>query len=241
MKSKKIRCPIPRAYRQFGKKVVISQPFGANKNKCFGTGEKEFCYGPQGHDGIDIVTKGNNKYEQINTWNWIEEDYPIIKKDKPGFKLSKRDKYEKRGRIKLKAAIEGKIEYILLDDKAGSGWGLSITSGDYRCKYWHIESPWGSWKNFKGWVTTKIKDLYASRGEYVAIAGNSGDSTGAHLHFELQEKKNGQWKEIDPLPHFTDSDVVWYVEDNNQHWYQGEKISEEKSDEMMDKMPSYKL
>lgn len=46
------------------------------------------------------------------------------------------------------------------------------------------------------------KDQSVKKGQKLAEAGSTGNSTGAHLHFEVRLKKNGSIVRVNPLPYF---------------------------------------
>jgi hypothetical protein len=197
-----------------GDTVMVNQLFGDNKNLLF--------YGPNGHSGIDLKTTGSWKYVRDNQ----DTD-----KDGDGWRKVNRDKYELQGRIPIVAAHDGVVSLVLHDDKQGLGWGLFVTKDSeiekgrevqYRTLYWHIETPWGLLRRFRGIIET-IKHLISSfagrrvrTGAIIAIGGNNGKSTGPHLHFSLdkREKVNGQWtawKRINPMQYFDQHDALMHA------------------------------
>ncbi len=236
-----LRCPIPREYREYGNLVYINQRFGENAGRCF----DDFCYTDKGHTGLDLRTVGAYKCTQANKLDWTEGKFPKADGDY-GFERVERNKYEANGRIPLLAAIEGKIDYKLRKNKEKYGWAVTIThpSGDYRVSYAHIETPWDRIATFMGWVKTKVTDMYASRGEVVSIAGNSGFSTGPHVHITLEIKTDGEWKRVDPLKHLMDDTVIYRAGSwaaPKTYYYKGEEISKNKADKLRDKFPDTKL
>ena len=72
-------------------------------------------------------------------------------------------------------------------DTWGSGWGyyVMIDHGDgYATQYAHCDE-----------ILVNVGD-HVKRGDPIALVGNTGDSYGAHLHFEVWDNGN----RIDPLP-----------------------------------------
>lgn len=95
-----------------------------------------------------------------------------------------RDK-SKSGECYILAACDGVIQKNYYN--SSRGWVITIKHDDkYVTLYQHLkeQSPLA--------VGTKVKS-----GEVIGIMGSTGDSTGAHLHFEIQE--NGT--PIDALPY----------------------------------------
>ena len=46
-----------------------------------------------------------------------------------------------------------------------------------------------------------------TKGEQIALSGNSGFSTGPHLHFEIDKAKNGTMWSVDPMTYFSGSNA----------------------------------
>ncbi len=83
-----------------------------------------------------------------------------------------------------------------LGDMCGGGYGNNIViqhqDGDF--KYYTL---YGHLAQVNVQVGDQIK-----RGDNIAIAGNSGNTTGRHLHFELRTPENNSSSAIDPTPYF---------------------------------------
>ena len=79
--------------------------------------------------------------------------------------------------------------YIVIDH------GIGDDGYKYMTLYGHLSST-----NVKvGQVVTK--------GEQIALSGNSGFSTGPHLHFEIDKAKNGTMWSVDPMTYFSGSNA----------------------------------
>ncbi|MCI9273615.1 MAG: peptidoglycan DD-metalloendopeptidase family protein [Clostridiales bacterium] len=90
-------------------------------------------------------------------------------------------------RAKIVAAEDGVVIRANKTDSWGSGWGyhVMIDHGDgYATQYAHCDE-----------VLVNVGD-HVKRGDTIALVGNTGNSYGAHLHFEVWN--NGT--RIDPLP-----------------------------------------
>jgi len=76
-------------------------------------------------------------------------------------------------------------------DPGGYGHYIILDHGTYQTRYAHLDK-----------VLVVINQQVGSR-EKIAISGNSGNSTGPHLHFELQVKgmrNQAYLNRIDPVP-----------------------------------------
>lgn len=209
----RLYCPIPQKYLNNGNTAVVNQTFEENA-----LGYKEGYHG-----GLDFSTKGEHKFRR-NTEKGIWEREP-------------RTEEEKNGRIHILASHDGIISLALNPDKDRQGWGLYVTAEQkdgeqYRTLYWHIETPWSQLSLFSGIIKTitELIALFAGKrvkaNTIIAIAGNNGFSTGPHLHQELHVRnfyngKWGEWRKIDPMPHFVDDDVI-YDGSGDRFWFQGQ-------------------
>ena len=77
--------------------------------------------------------------------------------------------------------------YIVIDH------GIGSDGYKYMTLYGHLSS-----------ATVKVGQVVA-KGQQIALSGNSGFSTGPHLHFEIDKAKNGKMISIDPMQYFADS------------------------------------
>jgi len=86
----------------------------------------------------------------------------------------------------LYAVKSGIISYVdSLND--ANGMGLIVTAGNEAFLYWHVSA------------IDVAAGQAVQQGQLIALSGNSGYSTGAHLHFQL--KVNGQL--ADPTPYLS--------------------------------------
>lgn len=107
---------------------------------------------------------------------------------------------------KLFAVADGKVTYagpstlkFKNGEPAGGGYIVRIQFKDqgkfYTATYMHLRK--GSIKVTKGQKVTQ--------GLYIADSGNTGESTGPHLHFEIQKGRFYKWSNtgqnyLDPIP-----------------------------------------
>ncbi len=85
------------------------------------------------------------------------------------------------------APADGTIEAIY-QNAAGGNQMILLHPNGYRTGYAHLFGPAGA-------VGQRVK-----RGDLIAYSGNTGKTTGPHLHFSLSGPDR---KVIDPLPYFT--------------------------------------
>ena len=100
-------------------------------------------------------------------------------------------------------------------DKSGTSYGNYVKikhSNGYYTLYAHLK-----YKSVTVSVNTKVK-----KGEVIGYMGNTGHSNGAHLHFEVRDKKNSK---INPTP-YLNADLpnnkkhsIEYRIYNKDHWY----------------------
>lgn len=91
------------------------------------------------------------------------------------------------------AARDGKVEMVRDDKKKGYGLHIRIRHTDGSLTiYGHL------------YVAQVSKDQPIAEGQVIGLTGNSGFSTGPHLHFEYRpgnaDTKNGYAGAVDPLP-----------------------------------------
>lgn len=229
-----MRYPIPKRFMWNGKLCQVNQWFGQNKNSLW--------YGPKGHQGIDFKT--NNGYTKYV-------------RHKGGWKLAPEGKtvQEAKGRIPILACHDGTLRTVLYDAKQKMGWGMYVTAEpkdnvQYRTLYWHIETPWGSMRNFRGHVGLigQLRTLFngkrVRKGSVIAISGNNGNSSGPHLHLALdkREKVGGRWSKwyrVNPMPYVRDKDVIAQrVTGLTRQWvYEGEDVTEEEAQIIIKSLP----
>ncbi len=99
-------------------------------------------------------------------------------------------------RTPIYATADGKV--VSAKWESGYGWTIELDHGyGYRTRYAHLHS-----------FTVK-KGQQVVRGEQIALSGNSGKSTGPHLHYEVIE--NG--RKVNPINYyFMDLDADGYDE-----------------------------
>ena len=120
------------------------------------------------------------------------------------------------------ATHDGVVMRIETDSMGGRGLDLR-TSEKYefegqevyfKSRYWHLLD----WEVSEG---QQVK-----RGDVIALANNSGFSTGSHLHFELKPLKddftnllstNGYYGAIDPAPYMLQNDMEHIIIGDNQY------------------------
>lgn len=206
-----ILSPIHSKYFFGGNVLYFNQLFGEGKNMEIAPGIK---YGPNGHEGVDIDTTGDWKFERAGQWLLEGERWNV---KKAWYEKVKRDPQERIGRIPILACHAGEVTLVLHEDKERKGWGMYITADpelengimvQYRTLYWHIETPWHSLQYFDGKEFKNFPKKVVRAGAVISIAGNNGMSSGPHLHLELHRRAliNGKWTDwikLNPMPYFT--------------------------------------
>ena len=111
------------------------------------------------------------------------------------------------------AMMEGKVIRMGYDERSGNY--VTIRHGNYTVSYCHLS---------KIWVR---KDVIVKPGESVAITGNTGRSTGEHLHLSVKYKNRYINPDIllaivrktkeETIKHLTHSDILWQISKKNVH------------------------
>lgn len=87
-------------------------------------------------------------------------------------------------------ACEGKV--VAIDTNPKSGLDVRVVSEFQGKIYRHI------YEHLLGYQP-KVNDIIKT-GDLIGWADNTGYSSGDHLHFQVEEWKNGAWVAIDPIP-----------------------------------------
>lgn len=80
------------------------------------------------------------------------------------------------------AARDGKVDYVGFDAGGYGNWIIVVHPDGHETRYGHLSS-------FKARVGQEVK-----QGEVIALSGNTGRSTGPHLHFEIRTRSGA----VDP-------------------------------------------
>jgi hypothetical protein len=118
------------------------------------------------------------------------------------------------GSLNIHAIMGGAVAFDGLVD-CGYGHLIVIQNGDFQFYYAHLQCGGGpSGKTCAdGWRPKYKQGDIIETNEVFASAGNMGNSTGTHLHFEIRQRKNGEFMPIDPgkamLPGFTTPCDQW--------------------------------
>lgn len=250
----KLRAPINSRYFFAGNVMMINQLFGEGKNMTVAAGVK---YGPRGHEGVDIDTTGEFKFERAGSWELNKDGYTNTKK--AYYKKEAREPMEKIGRIQIYACHGGDVTPILHEDKEGRGWGMYVTAEpetedgktvQYRTMYWHIETPWHSLEYFDGKVFKNFPKKTVRAGAVIAIAGNNGMSSGPHLHLELHRRemtgnKWGEWEKVDPMLYMTEGSLFacqrYYGPSGSTWYYRGEVKTRKEIDAILNLYPKIRI
>lgn len=97
------------------------------------------------------------------------------------------------------ASHNGRVTQVSTDEKAGLG--VVITDSDKKTIYWHMSK------------VIAVKNVLVDSGDIIGLSGNTGFSTGPHLHFgykplingNVEDRDNGFDGAVDPSPFF-----VWF-------------------------------
>lgn len=87
------------------------------------------------------------------------------------------------------ASASGTVVAVLSDNTNGIGLILYHPEEGVRTAYVHLS---------KRLVN---KGDTVSQGQRIALSGNTGRSTGPHLHWMVYKKQGGKWKAVDPMPY----------------------------------------
>ena len=91
------------------------------------------------------------------------------------------------GGTQIVATAAGKVTKVVnKGENGGTCCKVRIQHKDYQSAYYHLKS---------GSIVVKVGD-YVEKGQYIAEMGNTGTSTGRHLHFQID--KGGNSTSIDP-------------------------------------------
>ena len=104
--------------------------------------------------------------------------HPILRRKMKHDGIDLRAKYEE-----VYSVMDGEVTAVSYDKRSGKYVTVQY-SGGYTCSYCHLSQP-----------LVKKGDAVKA-GEVIAISGNSGMSTGAHLHFGVRDASGAR---LDPL------------------------------------------
>ena len=104
------------------------------------------------------------------------------------------------------AAADGIVERAGVDN---TGYGNMVLIRHL----WNDGTVYGHLRNWSVQVGQKVK-----AGEIIGYSGNSGNSTGAHLHFEYRTKYDNYKTAIDPTPYFTEQELP--ASNASAGWYE---------------------
>jgi hypothetical protein len=104
------------------------------------------------------------------------------------------------------AAADGIVEKAGVDN---TGYGNVIIIRHL----WTDGTVYAHLRNWSVQVGQKVK-----AGEKIGNSGNSGNSTGAHLHFEYRTKYDNYKTAIDPTPYFTEPELP--ASNSSAGWYE---------------------
>ena len=86
------------------------------------------------------------------------------------------------GGTKIIAVASGRVVQVVnKGSKGGTMCLVRIQHKDYQSAYYHLKS---------GSIKVKVGD-YVSKGQHIATIGNTGKSSGTHLHFQIDKGSNG--------------------------------------------------
>ncbi|MGO5011134.1 LysM peptidoglycan-binding domain-containing protein [Niallia sp. Sow4_A1] len=132
-----------------------------------------------------------------------------------GFRSTGKDKhfgidFAQNGINAIRACADGKVTKSYFSTSYGECIMIlhNISGKEYETVYAHLKS--GSRK-------VKVGE-YVKKGQVIGIMGNTGDSTGQHLHFELHIGRwnNNKTNAVNPLPYF-ESDTEAIPSSNNEY------------------------
>ena len=104
--------------------------------------------------------------------------HPILRRRMMHQGIDLRAKYEE-----VYSVMDGEVIAVSSDRRSGRYVTIRYP-GDYTCSYCHLSQP------------LVKKGTFVKAGEVIAISGNTGRSTQAHLHFGV---RNASGKRVDPL------------------------------------------
>ncbi len=165
--------------RSFGSPEIKASLIETNKkpNFLFAYNDGKY-YDENGNEVSGLFLQTPVKYRRISSKFSTSRIHPILKVKRPHYGID----YAASIGTKVSAAASGKVTFA--GTKVGYGKVVEIThSNGLKTLYAHLSS-------FSVRVGQNVK-----AGQYIAAVGNSGMSTGAHLHFGLYKNN----KPINPL------------------------------------------
>lgn len=174
----------------YTEKIRMGKPYGTQKIKSamIETGKKKYfqVLAEDGHyyDDKGRTTSGGSsfivpcKYRRISSRFTLKRWHPVLHKYRAHHGID----YAGKIGTPVRAANDGKV--IFMGRKGGYGNTVVIRhEGGYKTLYAHLSR-----------FNNKVRSKYVKKGTIIGFLGNSGMSTGPHLHFGLS--LNNTW--IDP-------------------------------------------
>ena len=172
-----------------------SDPFGYTSKKSrkkYGDAYYDFDTGELVNgkeEDTDTTTDENSTSDNTNTWKWPTEGTTISSKYGPRSSPTAGASSDHKGvdisvpeGTNVYACEDGKVTIAMNSESAGNYIAIDHGNG-YVSKYMHNSQ-------LKVKVGDKVK-----KGDVIALSGNTGISTGAHLHFQIEQNGNA----VDPM------------------------------------------